>query len=278
MNIGHVKFIRPESPLLQKWIKGYYVHQADEKNFFTKLTFYQNITSTISIYKDTSTTSKGRHRKQTFQKDAGYSSLLVGLVDKYQEVEFYGPLNRLAIVFYPLGLNQFLRKPLGDFLKIHYSDFHYFDEAFHTLLPKVYDEPKLESKRNILDQFFLEHFEELQEPTLDKAVEILVKDTDGLKVQTLANQLKVNRRTLLRKFKKHLGYSIEDYISVIKFRKALLSYQKGEGQKSMTDIALESSYYDQADFNHHIKSRVELTPTQLFEQLNIIDNTLFWKL
>lgn len=278
MEIGHVKFIRPQSPLLRKWIKGYYVHSSDDPNFYSKVTFYQNITTTISIYKDSVTSAEGRNRKQHYKKGNGFHSLLVGLVDKYQQVEFYGPLNRLAIVFYPCGINHFIREPLGAYLEKHFSQFNYFQDDFVNFLPKVYGEPSLEVKRDYLDAFFINRFKLLNEPKLLSCVEHLLNRNEVMKVGALAEELGINRRTLLRKFKTHLGYSVEEYITIIKFRKALLNFQQNKAVKKLSTIALDSKYYDQADFNHHIKFRSDLTPTELFKQLNIIDNTLFWKL
>ncbi|MFT5617218.1 MAG: AraC-like DNA-binding protein [Arenicella sp.] len=97
------------------------------------------------------------------------------------------------------------------------------------------------------------------------------------KVADLAAKLDVSRRTLLRKFKKHLGYSIEEYLSVIKFRKALFNFQNSDTDSKLSDIALDSNYYDQADFNHQVKYRSGMPPKELFKQLEIMDNTLFWK-
>lgn len=277
MEIGHVKFIRPKNQELAKLIKGYYVHSASDSDFFSKVTFYQNITTTISVYKDSITSSEGRLRKQHFKKDKGFTSLLVGHVDKYQEVEFHGPLDRVAIVFYPGGINHFLEEPLSNYLQKHYSEFHGFGIDFELLLSKVYVEEDLEHKRNLLDDFFLSRHQAFPEEKLLIAIEKLVNSTKATKVENLARELEMSRRTLLRKFKKHLGYSIEEYISVIKFRKAFLNFQKKQEAKSLSGIALDSQYYDQADFNHQIKSRSELTPKQLFEQLEIVDDVLFWK-
>ncbi|MEO1625638.1 MAG: helix-turn-helix domain-containing protein [Bacteroidota bacterium] len=278
MDIGYLKFIRPKAPQLQALIKGYYVHTATEADFFAKITFYQNITTTISIYRDSVVSSEGRLRRQHHQKNTGFLSLLVGLVDKYQDVEFHGPLDRLAIVFYPTGINHFIRSPLSNFLKRHYSVFHYFDPYFEDFLPKVYEEPVLENKRDMLDAFFLDHYQELGESKLLKAVESLVYGEDPAKVDELAQQLNLSRRTLLRKFKKHLGYSLEEYISVIKFRRALYTFQNQQDNVQLTNIAYTSNYYDQPDFNRQIKSRSGLTPKELFAAMAIIDDTLFWKL
>lgn len=277
MDIGHVRFIKPKHPLLVDLIKGYYVHVSTAQDFHSKVTFYQNITTTISIYKDCISKINGRYRAEHNKAGLGYKSVLVGLVDRYQEVEFFGPVDRLGIVFYPGGLNHFVRVSLGNLLEVPSSFFHQYDDSFTSFLPAVYGVEKIEKKRDMLDSFFLEKYRSLEEPKLLQAIKVLTNPGELIKVEDLYQQLNVSRRTLLRKFKKHLGYSIEEYISVIKFRRALLNFQKSEGVDSLTNIALNSNYYDQADFNHQLKSRSDLTPRELFSQLNIVDDVLFWK-
>lgn len=277
MEIGHVKFIRPKNPILTKWIKGYYVHASEDLDFYSKVTFYQNITTTISVYKDSVTSSEGRYRKQHYQKNGSYSQLLVGLVEKYQEVEFYGPLNRVAIVFHPGGINHFLQAPLSHHLEKHFSKFHALGISFERCLDAVYAAENLKTKRDLLDAFFIEKYHPFNEIEVLRAIDYLVTSSVPIKVSELSNKLGMSRRTLLRRFKKHLGYSMEEYTSIIKFRKALLNFQKKQETKHLSKIALESNYYDQPDFNHQIKSRSDLTPKQLFEQLEIVDDILFWK-
>ncbi|MEM9051061.1 MAG: helix-turn-helix domain-containing protein [Bacteroidota bacterium] len=277
MSVGYLKFLPPENPLLKRWIKGYYVQKSTDPEFHSKITFYQNITTTISIYKDSLTESEGRLRRQTHAAGAGYHAVLVGLVDKYQEVEFCGPLDRLGIVFHPAGLNHFIQKPLGELLENHYSILNIFETGLQEIIPSLFELEDLEAKCNMLDQFYTERLRPFDQPEVFKAVEILTTADPLPKVDELAENLNLSRRTLLRKLKKHLGYSVEEYISVIKFRKALLNFQKANPDISFTDLALDSQYYDQADFNHQLKSRSGLTPRELFAQLDIQDDTLFWK-
>jgi len=275
MDAGLVKFIRPKSPQLQQYIKGYYTHRAESSNFQTQIAFYQNVTSTISIYEDTKLTFEGEKVIQTHLKNAGFSAYFVAKANRYQEVEFRGQLNRVAIVFYPLGINHFVHQPLSELMTRHYTPFHYFDAAFYSFLPQLYQTPGLENKRDLLDTFLLQHFFEFPEKRLAHAVHFII-NKDFTNVNDLAKAVNVSRRTLLRLFKKHLGYSVEEYISVVKFRKSLLHFQQME-KPNLTEVALESDYYDQADFNHQFKYRTDLTPSELFTKLKIMDNVLFWK-
>ena len=84
MEFGHVKFIKPQAPELIPWVKGYYIHVDLTPDFESRVTFYQNITTTISIYRNSRTSGEGRLRRQHYEEGAGFSAVLAGLVDKYQ--------------------------------------------------------------------------------------------------------------------------------------------------------------------------------------------------
>lgn len=276
MNVGKVKFIRPKNPHLLQYIKGYYVHTADDIDFHTQISFYQNITTTISIYQDTTLSFDGEKCIQTHTPNNGFSAFLVVKVNRHQEVEFRGLLNRISIVFYPLGINHFIKQPLSKLTTTgRYAPFHYFNRVFETLLPLLYSTSDLTKKRDLLDDFLMQQFHDFQEKRLIKAVHQIIYNDATIKVSELSNQLNINRRTLLRLFQKHLIYSIEEYIAVVKFRKALLEFQQQDKPK-LTDIAMQSDYYDQADFNHQFKYRTDMTPSELFSRLEIMDDVLFW--
>jgi len=277
MSVGHVKFIPPLNKDLKDLIKGYYIHISDENDFYSSITFYQNVTTTISVYQNSQTESDGRLRKQIYHPNSGYHSILVGQVDKFQEVEFYGPLNRLAIVFHPAGINHFLLKPLSFYLEKHYSHFETQEIGLQSLLPKLFSTKNINTKREMLDSFFAKRLKPFKEIGLLSAVNILVNADPIPKVDELARQVHMSRRTLLRKFRLHLGYSIEEYISTIKFRRALANFLGSQKEVNLTKLALDSQYYDQADFSRQIKERSGLPPKRFFNELDVQENTLFWK-
>ena len=106
----------------------------------------------------------------------------------------------------------------------------------------------------------------------------LIDSPTKARVQEIAEELGISRRTLLRNFQKHLFYTPEEYMSVIKFRRALLYYQKQKDAPNLTQIALDSGYYDQPEFSKQLKNRSGLSPKELFSQLEIMDDVLFWNL
>ncbi len=277
MDIGTVKFIRPQDEFLQKYIKGYYMHRSTDPGFDKTVYFYQNITSTINIYRDTQVTLHDDFWAYHHTPGSGFNARVVVKVKGYQAVKLQGKFDKVATVFYPTGINHFIRCPLSELISSMYSEFTHFDGLYDDLLPILFEVPTIEEKRDILDDFFRSQFRPFADQRLLQAVHQIIQSEQAIKVNELAKNIGVNRRTLLRLFQKHLTYSIEEYQAIVKFRRALIELQH-QGKSHLTQVAYNSAYYDQADFNHHFKQRSGLTPSELFDQLNIVDNTLFWNL
>ncbi|MEL6537491.1 MAG: helix-turn-helix domain-containing protein [Bacteroidota bacterium] len=272
---GTVSFIPPGDASLRPFVKGYYFHYAREADFRGHLAFYQNITSTITIYRNTvmwEEDGKWYHRPA---EQPGLYSYMAAKVNKVQEVYFQHPFERIAIVFHPGGINHILPTPLSHWVPETINPLALFQEDFAHRLPPLFDSPQLTALQSSLDDFLLQHWQPFPLPYLLQVIEQMVSSPETIKVGALAKSLGISRRTLLRQFQKHLVYSPEEYLAVIKFRKALLNYQQAD-EATLVQIAHESGYYDQADFNHHLKERSGLTPSQLFAQLRIMDQTLFW--
>ncbi|HAP63611.1 MAG TPA: hypothetical protein DCR93_30350 [Cytophagales bacterium] len=272
---GTVSFIPPGEKSLLPFVKGYYYHFAKESDFTGHLAFYQNVTSTITVYRNTVMWEEdGKWYHQPADQPALYG-YLAAKVNKVQAVYFAHPFERIALVFHPGGINHLLPTPLSQWVPGTINPFSHFQQEFNHLLPPLFDSFSLPELQSVLDSFLLRHWQPFPVPHLLRVIEQMISTPDTIKVGALAQELGISRRTLLRQFQKHLVYSPEEYLSVIKFRKALLNYQQAD-EATLVQIAHESGYYDQADFNHHLKERSGLTPSQLFAQLRIMDDVLFW--
>jgi len=110
-----------------------------------------------------------------------------------------------------------------------------------------------------------------------KAMTEILNSNGSVKVEELSDTLGVNRKTLLRLFKKHLCSSVEEYKKLVMFRNALnYSQQMGE-DASLTDVALYSLYYDQAHYIKHFKSVTKQSPKTLLSKLTKLGNQeVYW--
>lgn len=278
MKKGKPVFTYPKPVTLQAHIKLYSWMSAEASDFEEHITYYPNFTSTINIYQNTQVTYDEIRRTHRPSTTKNFQVLFVGKFNRSREIHTYGPYQKLTIVFHPLGLNHFVKGPLGPLIQEHFSFFNYYGEQLDQLLPELFSNPDLAVRSQRLDDFFLSQYHEFTERRLKRAVALILETEDALKVQEIANQLQISRKTLLRLFRKHLAYSVEEYISVVKFRKTMINYQSKSGKRNLSQIALEGNYYDQSDFYKNYKLKCGQNPTQLFQELKTIDDGLFWKL
>lgn len=81
-----------------------------------------------------------------------------------------------------------------------------------------------------------------------------------------ASQEKISRRQLSRIFKSFFGYSARDLSQTRKLNQFIKLFQQ-PNTTSLSDLAIASGYYDQADMNKSIKNLCGLTPKELMSQL-----------
>jgi AraC-like DNA-binding protein len=270
--------IEPQSEQLKKWIKLYYIHESANVEGQERITYFPNYTTTINIYQHSKVTWDDYSRIHTYDAKAGFLQLLVSKFDRSREIIMRGRFKKISIVFNPLGINQFLRRPLSGLTESHFSFFDHFGPTFDQLLATIFTAESLEQKRNLLDAFFCAQYIGFEETRLTFAVEKIVENTEQVSIQEIAGALGISRKTILRLFKQHLAYSPSEYKSVVRFRRALEAYQNKHQLINFSELAYEALYYDQSDLNFHFKQKTGLTPQQLFLVLQTIEKGLYWKI
>lgn len=268
--------IPPAEKTLLPHIKCYYIHVATAPDFYQKITYYPNFTTTLNCYRYSKVDWTELSRTHTYSDQAAPLKLLVSKFDRAREIVMQGPMDKVSIVFHPLGLHHFVDAPMTKVIGEHFTFFEAWGAALDELLPTLFEVPTLVEKRDLLDAFLMERYRDFQTPRLRQAVDIILKSEETVRVTDLATALKISRKTLLRLFRKHLGYSVEEYLSVVRFRKALNLWEAQQDQFRLTDLAYESGYYDQPDFNHQFKLKTGMNPRQLFAVLESLDDGLFW--
>ena len=277
MDSQEFKIFYPHDKRLAKLILAYYWHVEENSNSVQKIIYYPNYTSTLNIYQNSKITSTPLSRTHSYRKLDGFQKLLVAKFDKSRAIEMIGPFQKLTIVFHPLGLNHFVPGPLGERVKEHYSEFTIWDTDLDPILTELFKDKEPDATVQILDKFFTAKLGKALDQRLTVVMDMILKSEDPLRVQDLADEAGIHRKTLLRLFRKHLDYSVEEFLSIVKFRKALIQNQETSVGNKLVDLAYSNNYYDQADFNKQVKSKTGLNPKQLFKELSTIREGLFWK-
>jgi len=259
--------VKPNDDVVARYVDYYYFHVSHDAAFHKNFFFYPNYKHAITIYKgsDVSLTDDGSLVLPS-KEDAISCFYSINTATNFK-VQLNGIFNKIGIVFNPLGLNHFIEAGLGDFFDRAVNKFECFSDPFIQALEKVYSETDTEKKALLLDLFFKGTYTGFEEPTVKKAVQEILNTNGSVKVEELSQMLNVNRKTLLRLFKKHLCCSVEEYKKMVMFRNAL-NYSLQAGQEAtLTDVALYSLYYDQAHYIKHFKSVTQQSPKTLLSKL-----------
>jgi AraC-like DNA-binding protein len=276
---GNFITIKPKDEVVAKHIYCYYFHMSDDPGFKKKFFFYPNYKHALTVYRNSdvefdmvkiiSIVNPSNDKKIT--------SFYSINTDKNFKVDLNGIINKIGIVFNPLGLNHFIKEPLGDIFDRSTPNFEYFGDDFAPVAQKVFDEPDADKKGQVLDNFFREKYCGFEDVVVKKAVVEILNSNGAIKVEELSDSLNVNRKTLLRLFKRHLCCSVEEYKKMVMFRNALNYSQQAGEDTSLTDVALYSLYYDQAHYIKHFKSVTKQSPKSLLSKLTKLGNhDVYW--
>jgi AraC-like DNA-binding protein len=82
-------------------------------------------------------------------------------------------------------------------------------------------------------------------------------------VDYLAKRHHVTNRTLERMFNEHMGISPKEFIKVIRFQQVLKRIRKKDVKESLSQLAYEMGYYDQAHLANEVKRYSGFDPTTL---------------
>lgn len=270
--------VKPKNTLVAKYIAYYYFHVSEDPDFSKKFFFYPNYLHALTVYKgsDTSLTSEGSY---VIPADTDIISCFYSVnVSRSFKVELNGCFDKIGIVFNPLGLNHFVPEPVGNIVDASIKSFNYFGDAFLQALSEIYAQTETDAKVTLLDAFFAQRYTGFDESLVKSAVAEILNSNGSIRVEELSENLNVNRKTLLRLFKKHLCCSVEEYKKLVMFRNAL-NYSQTQGEEAtLTDVALYNLYYDQAHFIKHFKSVTKLPPKVLLSNLTKLGNqeVVYW--
>ncbi|MGZ8552408.1 MAG: DUF6597 domain-containing transcriptional factor [Chitinophagaceae bacterium] len=202
-------------------------------------------------------------------------SFVFGQIISYIEIEPTGVTGLVAARFLPDGLSPFLKTPVSSLENkaVHISNV--FGEKGKELEVKVLASNNNAERIKIIETFLLSRLIDPQTiNTITKScVDIIFRSQGQLDVLELAGELKINRRNMERKFVSAIGLSPKQLSRVVRLQATLkMLEQKNFG--SLTSLAYENGYYDQAHFIKDFKEFTGTSPKFFFSE-NLKLATLF---
>ena len=118
---------------------------------------------------------------------------------------------------------------------------------------------------HFITEFLLDRLQtaEAADRVTKASIEVLLQSNGQINVNELAKHLQINRRQLERKFSSAIGLSPKQLSKVIRLQATLKALQNE--YSSLTSLAYENGYYDQAHFIKDFKEFTGISPKQFYE-------------
>ena len=259
---------KPKSPFLRNFISYYYFHKSGDEDVSLSFNYYPHFKNALTIYKKSKVEIIGETHTRSIPAKNDYFFSYSQLIKRFGTAEIIPPFDKIGVVFEPLGLNHFVKENLSHYLNEPINlNFNYFRDSMSNVLEDIFSAVDSDTKTTLLDTYFSERFIGFDEDRLKAAITFMLNSDTKCSVNSIAEELNMNRKTLLRLFNRHLKCSVKDYIDLIKFRRAVDVYQKSFDKPSLTNLALDLNYYDQAEFTNHFKKVTGVNPKKFYNNL-----------
>ncbi|MRI01659.1 helix-turn-helix domain-containing protein [Kriegella sp. EG-1] len=194
-------------------------------------------------------------------------------------IEPTGYVNTFAIRFYPYGFTNFVTVPIKDLANKETPLTLLFGEkTAKELEQKIIHATDSKQRIEIIEGFLLDMLND--KTTIDiivkQTVEALLSSNGAESITTILKKDLSKRRQLERNFKKQIGVSPKQLGKVIRLQTALKMLLNKKAD-TLTNIAYESEYFDQAHFIKDFKEFTGINPTEFLGNENMTLSTLFYK-
>jgi AraC-like DNA-binding protein len=203
-------------------------------------------------------------------------SWISGIQTKSFIVDTSGKHEMIGVLFKPNGLKAFTKNPSSDFGEYFIDSSFVFDKSFENLLEQIQETAVASSKIFLIEKYLLNVLNPENSPNyLSTSLDLLSLRSDKrISVKDICTQISISNKSLIKTYQKHIGVTPIRYLQLLKINKAINQLTKHPRQ-SLTKLAYELNFYDQAHFIGLFKSTTSLTPSEYANKVmrNLIDKS-----
>jgi len=194
-------------------------------------------------------------------------------------IEPLGQVNTFAIRFYPYGFANFVKIPIKNLVNKETPLAQLFEwHAIKALEQSIIQARDSQNRIEIIEQFLLNKLN--NKDTIDhivkQTVDALISSNGTKQIHAILKKDLTKRRQLERKFKKQIGVSPKQLGKVIRLQTAIKMLLNQESD-SLTAIAYQTEYYDQAHFIKDFKEFTGINPKEFLGHENMTLSRLFYQ-
>lgn len=208
-------------------------------------------------------------------------AMVLGQITEPFFIEPTGYVDCFAVCFYPFGLANFLSIPIGELANKETPLAVLFNKSIaNDLEQNINKASDTRSRITIIENFLFKMLNE--SVSIDNVVREIIDTifvTRGtVSIKEMLKDDRSQRRQLERKFVEQIGVSPKQLCKVIRLQ-AVLKMMLYRQSETLSQIACDSGYYDQAHFTRDFKEFMGMTPREFFRYENeeIILSLEFYK-
>jgi len=198
-----------------------------------------------------------------------------GQISTYIEIEPTGRTGIVAARFFPEGLVPFIETAIADLENRAVDLYEMFGEEGKMLEVEVISAVDNPTRIKLIEEFLLSKLSAPQ--TIDNitkaCVQAIFQSQGQIGVVELADKMNINRRNMERRFVSAVGLSPKQLSRVARLQATLKMLEQNQ-YGSLTSLAYENGYYDQAHFIKDFKEFTGLSPKSFYSE-NLQLATLF---
>lgn len=204
--------------------------------------------------------------------------MVLGQITEPFFIEPTGDVNSFAVRFYPFGFANFASFPLIELAnKETPLELLLGTTTANQLSEQILSANDTAMRIEFIEAFLMKQLGEVRmvDRIVTSTVDMLLQSKGSLPISAILKSDLSKRRQMERKFAKQVGLSPKQLGKVIRLQAALkmLLQQKTE---SLTSVAYENSYFDQAHFNRDFKEFTGTSPRDFFGDQSLALSSLIY--
>lgn len=191
---------------------------------------------------------------------------VIGQLTRPLEIETTGETGIFSVRFQPQGFLPFASIPIKEMANTAVPLQELFGKEGQEIEQKILTAQSTSERIKLIEAFLLNRLTDSE--TVDRivrsTVETILTANGQLSVDELSKHTKVNRRQLERKFSSTIGLSPKQLSKTIRLQ-ATLKLLLNKNFTSLTALAYQGEYYDQAHFIKDFKELTGFTPKEFYQ-------------
>jgi AraC-like DNA-binding protein len=197
-------------------------------------------------------------------------SIITFRMSRPMDVQMRKGAGCLAICFHPGMAYKFFHLPMH----VLTDTTTVLNDVWKDMASEIEDKLANATSNNvrvcIIQQYLLQQSAQSKDdPQIAWCLRQVQTSTDALSVKRLAMEAGLSQRHLARRFQQCIGLSPKEYLRVSRFIRSL-QHLKKYPVHSLTEVAYESGYYDQAHFIRDYKAYSGHTPGEVAQSDHIL--------